>query len=362
MARYVTLPKELVATPIIFGKKPCINYSAFGSGRFEYFGTSGTFTIPEGVTNIRVTAVGAGGAGSCARMSSCFCHRAVGGNGGGGGGYVLAEVPVTAGTVCTITVGAFPGGTTCMGTQVIANGGCNATCATAQCNNYNQICGFSSVGCGGNGGTANTSGVTVLFACTGSCGTNGLCGCPSEIRDCFCYLPVPCAQSSCACCISHYMAGRGGAAGSYLGTSGQSEFPGTLGADIFSCKSFNGESVALADVSVPVTKPRWPGEFVVSTSRLDTSIAGTAAGYPCPTYLTSVFGGANSVSCCCEVGIRDFGKAGCGGGGSGGANSYYTRRCCAAYNNQLTFECTCGSSCSAVTCSLGGNGYFVVEY
>jgi hypothetical protein len=156
--------------------------------------------------------------------------------------------------------------------------------------------------------------------------------------------------------------GQGGAAGSYLGVTAQSEFPGTLGSDLFACKAFNGEAVAIADVSVPIVKPRWPGEYIVSTSRADASIAGTAAAYPCPTYIASVFGGANAVWCCCELATRCFGNAGCGGGGSGGQVASAARRCCASYNNQLLLQCERGQSVSAFYCGAPGNGYFVVEY
>ena len=371
MARYVSLPKELVASPLVFGKKPCTTYTAFGSGQFEFFGVSGTFTVPTGVTKVRVSALGAGGAPSCAcsPSMSCPCHPSMGGHGGGGGGYVLAEVDVTPGTACTITVGAYPGGTTCMGTQIIAAGGCaGVTFEGFCCGNYGQTCDYRTSGvgrgCGGCGGTgtANTAAsVTCLITATGSCGGCGLCGCAQVMASCFSHTCTNCGN----CNIYHFpvMGGKGGAAGSYLGTTTQSEFPGTTGSDLFACKAFNGEAVAINDVSVPLVKPRWPGEFIVSTSRLDTSIAGTAAGYPCPTYIASVFGGANSVSCNCEVATRCFGIAGCGGGGGGGQQPQSVFRCVCSYSNQnFCFQCPCGCSGSSFTCAPGGNGYFVVEY
>ena len=368
MARYVSLPRELVAAPILFGKKLCTSYSQFGSGQFEYFGVSGTFTVPTGVTRVRVTAVGAGGSGGCAHASNCCCYAQVTGAGGGGAGYISAEVDVTPGTACTITVGAAPGGTTCMGTQVVANGGCNAVsvCTCMCCDNYGAQCNFRSGGCGspGAGGGYSSNNVTVLAASCGSCGKSGsgpICasnihgGLGSEF-----YLPCQC--NDCACCYRFFCFGQGGASGSYLGITAQSEFPGTQGSDLFACKAFNGEAVAIADISVPIVKPRWPGEFVLSTSRSDSSIAGTAAGYPCPTYIASVFGGANSVLCCCESATRTLGNAGCGGGGSGGQIASVTRRCCASYNSQTFFTCPCGQTCSSFQMGCPGNGFFVVEY
>ena len=368
MARYVSLPKELVASPLVFGKKPCTTYTAFGSGQFEFFGVSGTFTVPTGVTKVRVSALGAGGAPSCAcsPYMSCPCHPSMGGHGGGGGGYVLAEVDVTPGTACTITVGAYPGGTTCMGTQIIAAGGCAGVAFQGfLCGNYGQSCdyctGGAGRGCGGAGGTgtANTAAnVTCLITACGGC---GLCGCPQAMASCFTHTCTNCGN----CNIYHFpvMGGKGGAAGSYLGTTTQSEFPGTTGSDLFACKAFNGEALAINDVSVPVVKPRWPGEFIVSTSRLDSSIAGTAAGYPCPTYIASVFGGANSSPCCCDTAIRCNGVAGCGGGGPGNAAMNMARCCNCSYSNQnVCGSCPCGQCGPALGCVNGGNGYFVIEY
>ena len=373
MARYVSLPKELVASPILFGKKLCTSYSQFGSGQFEYFGVSGTFTVPEGVTRVRVTALGAGGAGECHGAHPCHCCVHFGGPGGGGGGFIVAEATVTPGTACTIVVGAFPGGATCMGTQVIAYGGCSG-CKVCVCRNvpyYGQFCSSfcTGSGCPGAGGTTANSGVTVLMACNGSRGMCGFCGTISCALACFNTNPancLPCCCNACACCTFLKLAGNGGAAGSYMGNAACSEFPGPNCTDFFACKAFNGEAASINDLSVSVVKPRWPGEFVVSTSRLESSVAGTAAGYPSLCYMTSVFGGANSVPCCLDASSRAFAIAGCGGGGSGTAAGFVGRVCQASYNSIQCMCCPCGISQgvgpSAVTCANGGNGYFVVEY
>lgn len=373
MARYLSLPKELVAGPILFGKKLCASYSQFGSGQFEYFGVSGTFTVPDGVTNVRVTALGAGGAGECHAAHPCCNCVSFAGPGGGGGGFIVAEVAVTPGTACTIVVGAFPGGTTCMGTQVMAHGGCSG-CKVCLCRNvpyYGQFCNSFCTGSGtpGAGGTTSNSGVTVLMACNGSKGMAGFCGTQCSMLSCFgsnidnC---LPCQCNACACCVFVKLAGNGGAAGSYMGNAQCSEFPGPLCTDFFACKAFNGEAGAINDLSVNIIKPRWPGEFVVSTSRCETFVAGTAAGFPASTYITSVFGGANSVPCCCDSTTRKFAFAGCGGGGSGTSHGSVVRQCQANYNQQTQLCCPCGISQSngpsATTCANGGNGYFVVEY
>ncbi len=77
----------------------------------QAFTTSGTFTVPAGVTSINVVVVGGGGSGG---------YNGTGGGGGGGyasGTYTvtpLATIPVTVGTV---------GGTTSVGTFCQATGG-----------------------------------------------------------------------------------------------------------------------------------------------------------------------------------------------------------------------------------------------
>lgn len=65
------------------------------------FTTSGTWICPQGVTTIQVEAWGAGGAGGNGGAS----NKNAGGGGGGGGYSKLIEVPVTAGTTYTISVG-----------------------------------------------------------------------------------------------------------------------------------------------------------------------------------------------------------------------------------------------------------------
>lgn len=60
------------------------------------FVTDGTFTVPEGVTKIKVTAAGGGGGGAC--PNHC-------GGGGGGGACIIATYTVTPGQTISITIG-----------------------------------------------------------------------------------------------------------------------------------------------------------------------------------------------------------------------------------------------------------------
>lgn len=63
-----------------------------------------TWTVPDGVTKIRVTCVGGGGGGGH------YYARYYGGDAGGGGGFASAEFTVTPGEVLNVNVGAGGGG------------------------------------------------------------------------------------------------------------------------------------------------------------------------------------------------------------------------------------------------------------
>jgi hypothetical protein len=84
------------------------------------FTTSGTFTVPMGVSSITIEVIGGGGAGS-----------KNGGGGGGGGGYAKGTYSVTPNTNLAVTIGAggvrdpdpIDGGTTSVGTLISATGG-----------------------------------------------------------------------------------------------------------------------------------------------------------------------------------------------------------------------------------------------
>ena len=118
------------------------------------FSISGTWTCPAGVTSIQVECWGGGGAGGGSNL-----NNGVGGGGGGGGYAQNLIVPVTPGTVYTITVGAggagvvaAPGGNGALSSfnsVVIARGGNGGALGSA-------ITGIA----GGPGGTAHTGTIT----------------------------------------------------------------------------------------------------------------------------------------------------------------------------------------------------------
>jgi hypothetical protein len=105
--------------------------SEIGGGmKHQIFTSSGTFTVPSGVTSVLVTLIGGGGGGSKGRGTD-----APGSGGGSGGVYYRTPVTVTSGSSISVTIGAggaggagttyngSAGGTSSFGTYLSATGG-----------------------------------------------------------------------------------------------------------------------------------------------------------------------------------------------------------------------------------------------
>lgn len=111
-----------------FANTPTVNGTPIGGGLggIQVFTSSGTFTIPSGISKIKVTVVGGGGNGD---------GTSYWGGGGGGGTAIKYLTGLTATRTLTITVGG-QGGTSSVasGTQTIstvsATGGSNAMSST----------------------------------------------------------------------------------------------------------------------------------------------------------------------------------------------------------------------------------------
>ncbi|WP_211299952.1 YDG domain-containing protein, partial [Cecembia rubra] len=106
--------------------------------------TSGSWTVPAGVTSITVEAWGAGGAGGAGTISGVNIRA---GGGGGGGAYTKSTLTVTPSSSITYTIGNGEVGSTSRSTNfstVTANGGSNGSTG----NN-------GAGGAGGTGGTRN---------------------------------------------------------------------------------------------------------------------------------------------------------------------------------------------------------------
>lgn len=99
--------------------------STYVGGQGQVFTTTGanTFTVPTGITTVKVTVVGGGGNGGGTANSAC-------GGGGGGGLSVRYVTGLTPGGTVTATVGAVAG-TSSFGAFASATGGASVTTGTA---------------------------------------------------------------------------------------------------------------------------------------------------------------------------------------------------------------------------------------
>jgi hypothetical protein len=136
----VTIAGTLTAAAVVGG---------LPGGQGQAFTSSGTFTIPTGITAIKMTIVGGGGNGGATTGAN------VAASGGGGGGAAIKFLTgLTPGNTLTVTVGAA-GGTSSVasGTQSIttvsATGGANGTTTT------------SSQGAGGSGGVGSNGDLNI---------------------------------------------------------------------------------------------------------------------------------------------------------------------------------------------------------
>jgi hypothetical protein len=128
---------------------------ASGFGNMEVFTSTGTFTVPAGITKVKVTVVGGGGNGgtqSGAGRSS---------SGGGGGGAIKVVSGLTPGGTVSVTVGGAAG-TSSFGAFCSATGGASGASGSTSFTN----------GGVGSGGDVNFTG---MKGCLGNSST-GLTG------------------------------------------------------------------------------------------------------------------------------------------------------------------------------------------
>ena len=93
----------------------------------QVFTSSGTFTVPTGVTTVLVTVIGAGGNGGNGIYDGCTWTS---GGGGGSGGFVQNYVAVTSGGSASVTIGTVGGSRTSSfagGSTITASGGSNGS-------------------------------------------------------------------------------------------------------------------------------------------------------------------------------------------------------------------------------------------
>jgi len=132
-----------------------------GLGGLSFFTSSGTFTVPSGVTVVKVTVQGGGGNGGNGRNGCCNDE----GGGGGAGGWRIGTLSVSSGQNISYTVGGA-GGTSSF-SSIVGNGGGGG--------GNGQCCGLGGGGgggssSGGSGGTSGSPGVA------GGAGGNSMLG------------------------------------------------------------------------------------------------------------------------------------------------------------------------------------------
>lgn len=359
MARYLsTIPDS----DVYFGIRDV--YPNFGTGGYVFFGTSGTFTIPEGVNRVRVTALGAGGGGSGVSAYSTSYNT---GSGGGGGGYGIAVVDVTPGCSCTVTVGTAgvnngscisgncnspfnlcgtAGGTSQFGTAICALGGSGGRWCASCYSGYPSNCAGSLCVCGGTGGNVCITGGTTLICRPGKMG----CGCN-------------CCYNQSGTCTYTGPCPFGGASGSPLAGTGTGPWPNSSSTDMFGCRAFNGLELTELDLYLRCrVVSRWLGEVISSTFRSGT-VNGIAAGNggitDCctPCYIVGAYGGAvlsgcRVVSPCYSHMCSIYIKAGCGGGGASPLGAV------CGFNTGYGWSYCVYANCAGTA----GNGFVVVEY
>lgn len=161
---------KATATGFIFPDNTTQSTAAAGGTSGQVFATPGTFsgasgfTVPAGVTAVKVTVIGGGGGGGSASNNS-----SAGGGGGGGGMAVKWVTGLTPGDQITVTVGAggsaaSAGGTSSFAAYCSATGGSGGT---------SNVTGSSGGGAGGagSGGDLNFTGVNGSSTLTYTFGT-----------------------------------------------------------------------------------------------------------------------------------------------------------------------------------------------
>jgi len=160
--------------------KDYVDNAVAGSGgaaplwyKMQHFTTGGTFTVPAGVTLIKVQVLGGGGGGGAGGFATARVH----GGGGGGGGYTEGIFEVVPGDTYTVVVGTGGNGATAgsdnsgapgtdssfdgTGINMLASGGDGGFCG--RCSPY---------GAGGMGGWASGGQINTTHGSGGS-GGNG---------------------------------------------------------------------------------------------------------------------------------------------------------------------------------------------
>lgn len=280
----------------------------WGTGKYQVFNSSTSWTAPSGANRVRVTVLGGGG-GAGRQLNnepgnSCYCTSVAGA--GGGAGYAVGISCVVPGCSYCVVVGAAGThyGSTCLQQNVstCAGGAGGASCFPGVCatgggggcsTNHSTACACGGLAGCGIGGFINR------------CGTRG-CGAPGNSNN----------QSNNNC----WGCGSGGAAGSPAGDGGATLFGGC---------NFDGTSTTAVNLDTLIAKygldlPKWSGQVLY-------------AGDPIPgAGARRLPSGCTSLACLPSY----YGQPG-GGGASGGGG-------------------ICNGGCQLGSCP--GTGIVIVEY
>lgn len=127
------MPTTVAGTSITYNDSTAQSTAYIGGRSTIYTSGTNTFTVPTGVTALKVTVIGGGGGGGGARAIAC--STGAGGGGGGAGMAIRWITGLTPGSTITATVGAGgtagastptaggSGGTSSFGAYASATGG-----------------------------------------------------------------------------------------------------------------------------------------------------------------------------------------------------------------------------------------------
>lgn len=148
------------ATAIVFSADSSAQKTAFIGFNSQRFTANGTFTIPTGVTAVKVTVIGGGGGAGNGFASTITFSIA---SGGGAGGYAVKYLTgLTPGNTIAVTVGAAGAAGVAGGTSSIASGTQAITTVTATGGGAGVGQGSQTSGQpGGSGGTASNGDINI---------------------------------------------------------------------------------------------------------------------------------------------------------------------------------------------------------
>ncbi|WP_298151813.1 choice-of-anchor D domain-containing protein [Flavobacterium sp.] len=266
----------------------CLLLSALSFAQTQTFTTSGSFTVPAGVTSIQVEAWGGGGAGGAATGNPSA------GGGGSGGAYAKnTAVAVVPGTVYTVTVGTggigaltagANGGSSWFGstTTLLAVGGNGGARSTT---NSNTAAGATAPVTGNVGGTVNFyggNGGTGVAAGVSAGGGGGSAGTASNGNAAI--------TVTGGIAVTGGSAGANGSAGSGDGASATGVGAGGAGARAATTTDRNGGSGADGKVIITYACPTYSltatsiGSSICAGGTATVNLTGSATSLPKGTY------------------------------------------------------------------------------